>query len=481
MSDDNIAVPRLSLLSEQQCEKIVQAAYQILETTGINIDHDAALRVYKKLGCRVDNNRVRITSELIQPALESVPEMVTIHDRMGEPVMHLGGSNTYYGPGLTNTFFIDPFTGERRDAIGQDVASTAIVTDALENIDFAMGLTGITDCPPHCADIIEMGHLLKNTSKPLVGWSINKENSKHILKMLEVVAGDLELFRKKPFAVMYAGSCINGLSHAENEIDKLFFWIEKGVPVIYTGSGQFGITSPLTMAGSLAQAMAESLSIILLTQSIRPGAPFFSSCSPMTMDMKSMVTCYGAPESCLAYVAEADLLHYLKIPIYGIAGASESKTDDGQAAIENTVSISSTLFSGNNLVHDLGFLESGMTGSLVQLVISDEMIGMLRHMKKGIEINDETLALDTIDRLGPGGSFLMEEETMLNFRKVLWEPKLFDRKRFHDWEKNDSGSLEKRAAKKVLEILDQHKPVPLADTAVAEIDRIITACRNFDS
>lgn len=106
---------------------------------------------------------------------------------------------------------------------------------------------------------------------------------------------------------------------------------------------------------------------------------------------------------------------------------------------------------------------------------------MLRHMKKGIEINDETLALDTIDRLGPGGSFLMEEETMLNFRKVLWEPKLFDRKRFHDWEKNDSESLEKRASRKVLEILDQHKPVPLADKAVAEIDRIITECRNFDS
>lgn len=279
---------------------------------------------------------------------------------------------------------------------------------------------------------------------------------------------------------MYAGSCINGLTHAENEIDKLLFWIENGVPTIYTGSGQFGITSPLTMAGSLAQAMAESLSIILLTQSIKPGAPFFSSCSPMTMDMKSMVTCYGAPESCLSYIAEADLLHYLKIPIYGMAGASESKTDDGQAVIENTVSIASTLFSGNNLVHDLGFLESGMTGSLVQLVIADEIIGMLRHMKKGIEVNDETLALETIDRLGPGGSYLMEDETLLNFKNVLWEPKLFDRQRFHNWEKNNSQSLEQRASSKLLEILNKHNPTPLPDSAIDEIDRIVAERRTYE-
>ncbi len=473
MTENTCAVPRLNLLNEDQCEQIIEAAYQILETTGVRVSHDLALELYRKAGCGIHGDIVKIKAELIHNALETIPEMVTIHDRFGEPAMHLGGHNTYYGPGLTNTFFIDPFSGERRDTVTRDAASTAIVTDALKNIDFVMGLSGITDCPPQYADIIETCQLLKNTSKPLVGWSIDRPNSQTILKMFEMVAGTPEKFKETPFAVMLAGSCTSGLTHSDSEIDKLLFWVENGIPCTYTGSGQFGVTSPLTIAGALAQGMAESLSIILLTQLAKPGAPFLSACTPMTMDMKTMVTCYGAPESCLAYIAEADLHQYLKVPIFSIAGASESKTDDGQAAIENAISIVSTLFGGNNLVHDLGFLESGMTGSLVQLVIADEMIGLLKHMNRGIEINDDTLALETIERLGPGGNFLTEKDTFLNFKKELWMPELFDRTRFHDWDEKKSGTLEKRASKKVINLLEQYKPIPLDEGIIGKLDRLV--------
>lgn len=470
----NKASPSLNLLDHEQCEQIVQAAYQILQTTGVKVDHEMARDLYGKAGCEIRGDLIKISPQLIQQALATLPEKVMVYDRLGTSAMDLGGHNTYFGPGLTNTRFVDPFTGERRNALTSDVKSTALVVDALENIDFAMGLAGITDCPPNFADIVEMAELLKNTSKPLVGWSIDGKNSEIILKMVEIAAGGREHLVKRPFTVMYAGSCTSGLIHAENEIEKLIFWIENGIPCTYTGSGQLGVTAPIAMAGALAQGMAETLSIILLTQLVRPGAAFLSTCNPMTMDMKTTVTCYGAPETCMSYIAQADLHHYLNIPTFGIAGASESKIDDGQAAIENTLSLAASFFSGTNLVHDLGFLESGMTGSLVQLLIADETIGYLRHMEQGIEINEETLSLETIHRLGPGGNYLTEKETFQKFKKALWTPKLFDRSRRHEWEKRNSASLEKRASEKLIEILNTHQSVPLSETALMQLDSIVS-------
>ncbi|GAH32243.1 unnamed protein product, partial [marine sediment metagenome] len=204
-------------------------------------------------------------------------------------------------------------------------------------------------------------------------------------------------------------------------------------PIIHTPCIQSGASAPVTLAGALVSANAENLSSLVIAQLKREGVPFLMGGVLTIMDMRDAMMPYGAPELSLALSGFMDIAHYYGVPTWGTAGCSDSKLPDEQAAVEATFSCLFSMLSGANLVHDVGYLESGKTGALETIVMADEIIGYIKRIARGIEVNEETLAVDVIKEIGPGGNFLVHPHTLRNFRKELWEPDLSDRQTLSKW------------------------------------------------
>ncbi|AET69819.1 trimethylamine:corrinoid methyltransferase [Desulfosporosinus orientis DSM 765] len=465
---------QFKVLEVEEIEKILKNSIKILELTGVTIYADEARSLLSHAGCSVDGTRVRIPARLIEKALQTVPSKIVLSDRTGTNKLFLEGNNSYFGPGPTCPYFNDPETGERRNTITQDVVNTALVADALPNIDFVMSLSMISDCTSTLADVYEVRAMLQNTIKPIVGWTFDVEGLKEIVDMCCAVAGSLEELQKNPFLAIYCEPT-SPLTHSKEALEKLLFLAEKNLPAIYTPGMVLGGTAPITIAGALSEGVADTLVGLLLSQLKREGAPYIAAAPGGPLDMKTMQHSYGAPEWTLVHAASTDIFHYLNVPIWSAAGASDSKIVDGQAAIEATLQIFTAAASGAHLIHDVGFTDLGLTGSLEQLVMGDEIIGMVRRLIKGVEVDEEHLAFDTINEIGPGGSFLGNEHTFLHFRKEMWSPTLLDRQGYSGWEAEGKKSMYDRISEKVKRILREHKPEPLSEKVSKELDEIIAA------
>lgn len=461
-----------SVLSKSQCERIFYAALEILERTGVEMFSEEGLLLLKKAGCKAEGSRVHIPSYLVEWAINTAPSRVTLCNRNGERSLMLEGHNSYFGPGPTNPNFIDVETGKRRPVVKRDVINTAIVADALPNIDFVMSLAMISDCNPMLSDVHEVHAMLKNTTKPIVGWSFGVDGYKDIIDMCSAVVGGLGNLQNNPIVALYSEPA-TPLSHPAESIDKLLYAAEKLIPVIYAPACQLGATAPVTIAGAVALGMAENLTGLLLGQLKREGAPFICAAQIALMDMKTMQCCYGAPEFMLGHAVSTDVYRYLKLPTWTTAGATDSKIVDEQAAIESAIGCMMAAFGGGNLIHDVGFMEMAMSASLEQMIMGDEIIGMLRRLVAGVEVSDETLALDLIDEVGPGGNFITSEHTFNHFKNEIWEPTLMDRTNFKQWEQEGEKSMHKRLNEKAKAILNDHKPEPLPESIVEKLDSIL--------
>jgi trimethylamine--corrinoid protein Co-methyltransferase len=190
------------------------------------------------------------------------------------------------------------------------------------------------------------------------------------------------------------------------------------------------------------------------------------------MDMKTTISVYGAPEFQLARVAVAEMGRFYRLPSWGYAGHSDSCAMDEQAAADAAFSVQVALLAGNNLVHDIGYLEAGLTTSPEMIVFTAEMISMMRHFMGGMALDAESLALETIHKVGPGGDFLMAQHTLDHFRE-LWQPSLFERRRAEDWIARGSKRLGDRLREKTLSVIREHEPEPLPDTAKTDIEYIL--------
>lgn len=452
---------RFNVLSNDQCREIVSAAKEVLERTGVKFYYPEAVELFKKAGCSIDGDLVRIPSRLVDQALRTVPKRVTMcNSRTGERVMHLEGYNAYFGTGSDTPFYIDPYTGERKQSSTQSIANNVRVIDSLSNLDFVMSLGISQDVPQQIYDRYQYETMVLNTSKPIVVTANDAEGFADIIEMAEIVAGGAEELRRNPIIILYAEP-ITPLQHSMESVTKLMLAANKEVPVVYTPCVMAGATTPATMAGTLACGLAESLSGLVLHQLSKEGAPFIMGGVFTIMDMQTTIFSYGAPEFHLLEASLADIAHYLQLPMFGTCGCSDSKAVDAQAGIEATMSILLTAQTGPNLNHDVGYIEYGSTASLEMLVMCDEIIGMARRIVRGIEVNPETLAVDVIDQVGPGGHFLRTEHTRKYFKTETWYPTLIDRKIYANWKSEGSKTLTQRANEKVLSILESYQPEPL--------------------
>mgnify|MGYP000333047422 CR=1 FL=1 len=468
------ATPLFRVLSDDQIEDIYLGTLEVLERTGTRVYSDEGLELLREAGCQVsDGNLVRIPSWLVKTSLETVPERITLAGRDRSKRITLEYNKIYFGTGSDCPFILDPYTDQRRRYTFDDVYNAAKVAEALPNIDFHMSLGLTSDVPIGSYDRHQLLAMLKGTTKPLVITAVDRNGLADQYEMACEVLGGAEEFARAPLFVVYIEPS-SPLNNSKEAVEKVLYAAEKGIPAIYTPCPMCGGTAPTTLAGLLVQCLAESMTGLVLAQLKKKGAPIIIGGVMSIMDMSSTIMSYGAPEMMLLSAAMTDLAKRLRLPMFSTAGCSDAKVLDQQAAIEAAISVAVAALSGANLIHDVGYLESGLIGSYDMLVMSDEIIGMVKHILRGIAVDDEHLALHVIDRVGPGGHYLADEHTLKHFRTEFWYPTLLDRTRWEDWEAAGAKSLGQRVREKVLDLLENFEPEPL-DPEVEEKLKAICA------
>jgi len=456
-------------LSDDQVQRIHSASLEILERIGVRLYLPEAINLLKKAGAMVtDGNLVHVPPKLVERALATVPKEVILHDRHGEPVMLLGGGRCFFGPGSDCLNIIDHRSGKRRRPVMQDVIDGVTLCDALSNIDFVMSMLLPTDVDQTLADTYQMEAMLSYTTKPIIYVSYEVQGLVNAVEMAEVVSGGAEALRQKPTLTCYI-NVVSGAVHNAEGLKKLLFLSGKGLPSLYIPGSNAGVTSPMTMAGAIALDNAGMLVGLVLTQLNREGTPFIiSAMDPASLDMRTMVSPYAYPERGLI----CSVSQRYGLPTLALAGATDSKVVDQQAAAEAALTMLADVLMGGNIIHDLGYLESGLTYSFVQLAICDQMVDWIKAFFRGIEVNDETLALDVIASVGPSGSYLGTKHTRKHFKET-WYPDLFERGIYADWQQKGSMSLAERAGERVQKILDDHQPEPLPSDIQAKLREIV--------
>lgn len=456
--------PKLHVLNQSQIEQIHLATLEVLERTGIQMNHPGAVEILHGAGARVSGERVHIPDWMVTDALAKAPSRVVLGRRDGTRSVFLEGDKVWFGPSLDCIDYLDPRTNERWRFTSQDCRVTATVADALPNYTWVMTIGMADDVPADVADRVIAKEVLTHCEKPLVFCCKDVQSTRDIYEMALLIAGSEEAFFQAPTVVHYSEP-ISPLMYYGPAVDKILFCAEKGIPLINFPGLQAGGTGPATLAGVIVQGSAESLSGLVLAQLVRPGTPFIYGAFATIMDMQNTIFSYGAPELSLMTAAMSQMAQYYRLPFFGTAGCSDAELPDPQAGAEAAFSCLSSALVGANLVHDSGWLDHGTLASPAHMILVNEILYMVNHYLQGIPINDETLAVDLIDKVGPGKHYLQEDHTFDHFRDI-WYSDLFDRS-------IDPGTppFEERLRDKTERIM-QHKPIPLPPEIIRELDEM---------
>lgn len=465
---------RFEMLSQDQLQELFDGVLHLLEYTGLDVYHEEGRDILEKAGAWVDGIRVRLPSYLVKDALAKAPRSFTLFARDGNPKhdIHIGPGRGHFGPGPTCPNFIDVETMERRPYVKSDVPIVAKVCDALPNIDFVESLGTVNDVHHELGALYEFAGMFPNTSKPIVAWSYDRFDSAGIHEIAVSEAGGQKAFEKRPNYVHYCEP-LSPLVSTFEALDKLIFAARHRVPLIFTPCPIAGGTAPVTAAGIITQGAAESWMGLTLAQAIQPGLPYFMGGVYSVMDMSSMILAYGAPELCLMMAGLTELAHFAGLPLWQTGGCTDSKTFDEQAIIEGSMSVFFSALTGGDLCHDVGYTESAMTGSVFQLAAMDEAIGYSRRITRGIEVNEDTLAVDVIHNVGPNGHYLREQHTRRHYKTEFWYPKLCDRRNYEEWEMMGKTSFKDRTVARVQDILATHQPSPIKPETEKVIEKVL--------
>ncbi|UCH51004.1 MAG: trimethylamine methyltransferase family protein [Chloroflexota bacterium] len=469
--------PRLKVLNREQVLAIHSAALEILEKTGFKMEHPGALRMLLNAGCKVSGQDwVRLPVKLVEDALRSAPRQIDLYDQKGNKTMPLVNGNYFYGTGSDATFTVDIETGQRRRSTLKDAANFARLIDGLENMDFAMSMSNPVDAPIEDIYVYVFAEMIKNTNKPIVCIADSGRDIAKIYQIACQVVGSEEALQQKPFILNYS-EAISPLRFPENVMERLIFCAEKKIPVCLPSGSNAGGGAPITLAGAMALGIAENLIGLVVHQLAGKGSPFLFGPNVSTLDMKSTIVSYGCPEWSLTQAALADMRDELYgLPIWAYAGATDAKLMDAQAGAEAMFSIVTAMLSRANLIHDVGFLEYGSTSSLEMVTMANELVAMSRFFTAGITVNEETMALEAIERVAtgaPGSIFLMDDHTFEHFMQAQFLPKLLDRSRYDSWEQSGSFDLYKRCNIEAKRILSEQQVEPKSTEVLKGIEQIL--------
>jgi trimethylamine---corrinoid protein Co-methyltransferase len=458
-------------------EAIHAASLQVLAETGAIYEDSESIEILARAGAILcDGDRVCLPPALVEQAIDSAPKSIKMYNRLGVPTLNLERGTVYYGTGSDCPNVLDFETGARRRAVEKDIEIFTRLSDALPEIDFILSMAIASDAATQTADLHHFRAMLYNTTKPIFYTVVNDENNQIIIDLASLVAGSLQTLKDRPFIANF-GMPSPPLRHSKNALRNLIGCARQSIPAVYASGTQMGTSGPMTIVGATVSSNCDVLSGLVIHQLANPGAPFiYGVCIP-PIDMRTTIECYGAPEHFLGDLVNVRVAQRYGLPTWGYAADSDSKVLDLQAAIEYLGSALMGLLSGCNLLHDVGYLESGMAASCESIVFGNEVVAYARRIIQPVVVSQETLATDLIKKVGPGGSFMTERHTFKHFREFWYSP-LIDRHRHDGWVQEGSLSMLDRIRKRTAEILASHVPLPLdmdimraIDDRIADLDQ----------
>ena len=465
--------PEISFLSQNEIEAIQKASLEVLENTGIEVMSDKALDILQKAGAKVDyeKNHATIPGNLVEEALRRAPETIKYCARNPKKDFVLNRQETHFCATGGPPFILDGETGERRYSTSEDLAWCSVIADYLDHVHLIWPLGAGGDVPAPMRYIVDMYTGLRNSEKHFEGDSTSAKEAQYQIEIAAAIVGGREELRKRPIFSMVI--CIisplrydKGMTEASMELAKA------GIPVVIYPMPAAGETGPATLAGTMVVNNAEFLGGLVIQEFASPGAPVVYAAGVGTVDFRTG-SGISSPGSSLMHLALNQLAHHYDLPSeIGITGGTVSKLLDTQAGYEKARTIITHLLTTPDIALGLGGLERARITSPEALVIDNEIIDYALRFAQGFEVNDETLAVDVINKVGPGGIFLGEKHTLKHFRE-RWMSRLSDIDSFETWEKKGSKSIDKVAREKVKEILATHKPEPIPENVEKEISGIL--------
>jgi len=475
---------QLRILTNDELYEIHLATLEILERIGVKVSEQKALRMLGEAGANIDVKEkiARIPHYLVEEAIKKAPSGFTLFGRDLKYKLKLEDKRVYFSMQGTSVHILDLETGKRRTSTLKDVENFCRLADALENIHHASSaVVTPRDVPENVTHVHELFTGFRNTTKTVDGETYGQAVAMDSIRMASVVAGGEEELMKRPLLLGFYNP-VSPLQHSEKLTEGLIVYAKYRQPVLVAPEAQAGATAPVTLAGLLTQQNAEVLSGIVMAELTNPGTPVLFGTVSTIMDMKTGNLALGAIEAGLINVATAQLAHYYGLPSRGTGGCTDSKIPDIQAGFEKAMTLMMAALAGINFIYDAGgSLESSLTASYEQAVIDNEICGMVSRALRGIEISDETMAIDVIEDAGPGGHYLDKRHTLEHLGKEHYLPTIINRERRERWERAGSKDLWEVARGEAKKILKEHQPEPLDRDIEEELKKIVKGVEKRES
>jgi trimethylamine---corrinoid protein Co-methyltransferase len=460
---------RLRPLSPQDLSKIHASTLEVLKDTGIWVECDDARAIYAKHGCRVDGQRVYFTSRIVDRALSSVPPKVTILAPNPDNDLRIGGRKFAFGPTSGAPFILDA-EGKQQVPTRFQLEDFIKLVQALPVLKFQRGsIIYPRDVPPANLPFYDTLASLIFSDKPI--WVHNR----HTVNLLAIRFGVSVHKMKEDIqkGVAYGGygniNPTSPLALSKSSTEVLLDLAEFGIPITVAPAPMAGLTAPCTVPGLLVQQNVEVLSAIILAQMANPGAPCLYGCIGTTTDMRSMVSAIGGPETRVIEQASVQIARFYNLPTRGDVALSDSPSVDFQAGAESALNFYTAARSGINMLPGVGAVGSWNLASFEKCVLDAELAEYVRRMLKPLKFDEDSMAVDLIESVGPRGSFIAEEHTFSHFRQACYSPSIFARDAFAEWERKGRLEARQRATAKVTRILEEYRKPDLDPRTEADL------------
>lgn len=463
-------------LPKAKAAKIDEASLNILEKTGLRLDHPEAEQLLLDAGAEKDSDgRILIPRKLVWDALYKVNHRVQLYSRDGKKAILLRTGRTYFGPGSDALYNIDRQSGQLRFSTLDDVRENVRIADSLAGYDFIMSMGLPNEIESHRLYATVFAEMVRNTTKPIVATATTLDDVKQIHHIASVVAGGEDELRRKPFFIAYLEPN-SPLFADRSSTERLLYCAEQQIPFLYAAGANIGVTAPVTLAGAVAQGNAESLFGLVLATLKNENVRFVLGSNSSSADMRYGKVLYGAPEWFKTVAMYADMGRFYGLPTWGTGGCSDAHCIDAQAGFEAYEGILLSCQSGPTMVHDVGYLSYGFLYDVRMVVLANEIIRRARHLTSVIDVDEETESTQAIDEVARGrwgyGSFLDHPHTAAHFRKNLWlPPRFIQRKLMHAG--IFQNELYDRLTEEVGSILATHQPAAIKPDRLRAVDDYI--------
>jgi len=458
----------VDILTNEEVGRIHYGALDVLEKTGVTFDDEEALNTLERGGCWVDKEkkRVRIPGWLVEKSLALCPSSFTIKARNPKFDIRVGGSTVYYSSFPAMGIF-DIETMDRRVPVLNDQIMMVRLIDAIDEIHFCFSpLFAAEDKPQEVVVEWLYLELFRNTEKATIGPG-----------MFGCAPWIIEMAEATDQQVIAGISITPPLTYPPDMASALIAYAKKGYPVLLNLCLAIGSTGPATLAGSLVQQTAEAMAGTVLTQLVSPGTGVVWNTYSQIMDMRYGSLAPGAIENALVAAALCQQCRSYNIPGSAFVPQTDAKTHDEQAGYEKALTLLKVVEAGSHLTIFNGGLDNESCVSPIQMIIDTEIGEMVARIIEGIEVDDDTLAVDLIEKVGPiPGHFLGERHTMERWQQEQFIPKISERRPYPSWKKEGAKDIVERARERVKEILEKHEGFRLPDEADRELLNIIGRC-----